>query len=158
MNTLRRAVAPLLSRAFHLYWRWSRGLTLGVRGLAIDVDGKVFLVRHTYVAGWQLPGGGVEVGETLAQALARELLEEGNIEILGVPELHGLFFDARISQRDHVAVFIVRSFRQAGAPVPNREIAEHGFFSPDALPGNTTTGTRARIAEVLSGVPPSELW
>jgi 8-oxo-dGTP pyrophosphatase MutT (NUDIX family) len=133
-------------------------MTLGVRGLTIDADGKVFLVRHTYVAGWQMPGGGVEAGETLVQALARELFEEGNIEILGVPELHGLFFDARISQRDHVAVFIVRAFRQQGAPVPSREIAEHGFFSPDSLPGNTTTGTRARIAEVLSGVPRSELW
>ena len=63
--------------------------------------------------------------------------------------LHGLFFNSRVSQRDHVALFIVRSFRQQRVPVPNRESAAHGFFSLDALPENTTPGTRARIAEVI---------
>jgi 8-oxo-dGTP pyrophosphatase MutT (NUDIX family) len=100
----------------------------------------------------------VEPGETLVEALARELVEEGNIEILEPPELHGMFFNSRVSQRDHVALFVVHSFRQTRLPVPNREIAAHGFFSLDALPESTTTGTRARIAEVMFGAPPSERW
>lgn len=135
-----------------------QGVTLGVRGLVIDKDQRIFLVTHTYVPGWQLPGGGVEPGETMAEALARELVEEGNIEILEPPVLHGLFFNSRVSQRDHVALFIVRSFRQQRVPVPNREIAAHGFYSFDALPENTTPGTRARIAEVMLGAPLSERW
>jgi len=57
-------------------------MTLGVRGLVIDADRRIFLITHTYVPGWHLPGGGVEPGETLIEALARELVEEGNIEIL----------------------------------------------------------------------------
>ena len=64
----------------------------------------------------------------MAEALARELVEEGNIEILEPPVLHGLFFNSLVSQRDHVALFIVRSFRQQRVPVANREIAAHGFF------------------------------
>ena len=92
------------------------------------------------------------------EALARELVEEGNIGILEPPVLHGLFFNSRVSQRDHVALFIVRSFRQLRLPVPNREIAAYGFFSLDALPENTTPGTRARIAEVMLGAPLSERW
>jgi 8-oxo-dGTP pyrophosphatase MutT (NUDIX family) len=158
MNRVRRAFEPTIRRAFHLYWRWARGVTLGVRGLVIDKDQGIFLVTHTYAPGWQLPGGGVEPGETMAEALARELVEEGNIEILEPPVLHGLFFNSRVSQRDHVALFIVRSFRQQRVPVPNREIAAHGFFSLDALPENTTPGTRARIAEVMLGAPLSERW
>ena len=158
MNRVRRAFEPTIRRAFHLYWHWARGVTLGVRGLVIDKDQRIFLVTHTYVPGWQLPGGGVEPGETMAEALARELAEEGNIEILEPPVLHGLFFNSRVSQRDHVALFIVRSFRQQRVPVPNREIAAHGFFSLDALPENTTPGTRARIAEVMLGAPRSERW
>jgi 8-oxo-dGTP pyrophosphatase MutT (NUDIX family) len=158
MNRVRQAFEPSIRRAFHLYWRWARGVTLGVRGLVIDKDQRIFLVTHTYVPGWQLPGGGVEPGETMAEALARELVEEGNIEILESPVLHGLFFNSRVSQRDHVALFIVRSFRQQRVPVPNREIAAHGFFSLDALPENTTPGTRARIAEVILGAPLSERW
>jgi len=140
MNRVRQAFEATIRRAFHLYWRWARGVTLGVRGLVIDKDQRIFLVTHTYAPGWQLPGGGVEPGETMAEALARELVEEGNIEILEPPVLHGLFFNSRVSQRDHVALFIVRSFRQQRVPVPNREIAAHGFFSLDALPENTTPG------------------
>ena len=54
-------------------------MTLGVRGVVLDSDNKVFLVKHTYISGWHLPGGGVEVGETFLDALMRELVEEGRI-------------------------------------------------------------------------------
>ena len=98
----------------HFYWRFARGMTLGVRALVIDGEGRIFLVKHSYVSGWHLPGGGVEAGETLLEALARELHEEGNIELTAPPQLHGMFFNDRASRRDHVAVFVVRAFRQVG--------------------------------------------
>jgi len=144
-----------MRRIFHLYWRFSRGLTLGVRALVIDPDGRVFLVKHSYVAGWHLPGGGVEPGETLVAALKRELREEGNIEMDAAPVLHGLYFN---SQRDHVALFVVRDFRQVGAPRPNHEIIAHGFYAIESLPSDTTAATRARIAEVMSNAPISDRW
>ena len=157
-DRLRRAIEPALRRVLHLHWRVSRGLTLGVRAVVIDAAGKVFLVRHSYVAGWHLPGGGVETGETLADALARELAEEGNIQVVGTPPLHGIFFNPVDSPRDHVAVFVVRVFRQDGAPRPNREIVDHGFFALAALPPDTTPGTRRRLAEVLEGAPTAAKW
>jgi ADP-ribose pyrophosphatase YjhB (NUDIX family) len=158
LSATRRTLEPALRRALHAYWRFARAMTLGVRALVIDGDGRIFLVKHSYVSGWHLPGGGVEAGETLAEALARELREEGNIEITAQPRLHGLFFNNRASRRDHVALFVVRAFRQSAAPVPDREIVAHGFFAPDALPNDTTAATRARIIEVLGGAPVSERW
>jgi ADP-ribose pyrophosphatase YjhB (NUDIX family) len=158
IDRLRRAAEPALRRLLHLHWRFSRGLTLGVRAVVIDAAGKVFLVRHSYVSGWHLPGGGVETGETLAQALARELAEEGNITVVGAPALHGVFYNPVDSPRDHVAVFVVRVFRQDGPPRRNREIAAHGFFALDALPADTTPGTRRRLAEVLEGAPIAAKW
>jgi 8-oxo-dGTP pyrophosphatase MutT (NUDIX family) len=148
----------LFNRLIHFYWRFSRGLTLGVRGLVLDGENRVFLIKHTYTTGWHLPGGGVEPGETLLEALARELAEEGNIELTAPPALHGVFFQTAYSQRDHVTIYVVRHFRQSRAPVPDREIAAHGFFPVDALPAGTTAATRARIAEVLQGRAPSERW
>ncbi|MGN6410694.1 MAG: NUDIX domain-containing protein [Nitrobacter sp.] len=158
VQRLRLGFEPVLRRLFHQYWRFARGMTLGVRGVVLDADDRVFLVRHSYVAGWHLPGGGVEVGETLGTALQRELMEEGRIEISSEPELHGIFLNSHVSPRDHVAVYIVRSFRQDRKPEPNREIVDCGFFAAHALPEETTAGTRLRIAEIIDRVPPTPTW
>jgi ADP-ribose pyrophosphatase YjhB (NUDIX family) len=157
-DAIRRRLEPVTRRLLHFYWRFSRGLTLGVRAVVIDGSGKVFLVMHSYVPGWHLPGGGVEIGETAAVALARELREEGNIELVEQPTLFGVYFNRRISRRDHVALYVVRAFRQDAPPQPNHEIVAHGFFAPNALPAETTGATRNRLAEVLNGRPPAELW
>jgi hypothetical protein len=74
------------------------------------------------------------------------------------PVLHGVFFQSIYSNRDHVAVFVVRNFRQISQPRPNREIVATGFFPVAALPEGTTGATRARLAEVLGGEPLRERW
>lgn len=154
----RGRMEPWLRRLFHLYFRFARSMTLGVRAVVLDKDDRVFLVMHSYLSGWYLPGGGVEVGESLLEALQRELMEEGRIELVAEPALHGLFLNSHVSRRDHVAVYVVREYRQDGLPEPNREIAACGFFAPDALPEGTTPGTRLRIAEVLDGKPRIATW
>jgi 8-oxo-dGTP pyrophosphatase MutT (NUDIX family) len=158
LSFIRGSWEPLMRGLFHIYWRFSRGLTLGVRGLVLDGEGRVFLVKHSYVAGWHLPGGGVEKGETLLAALARELREEGNIELTAPPVLHGIYFNRRISSRDHVAVYVVRSFEQKTPPQPNSEIIAHGFFATGDLPLDTSPATRQRIVEIVSGRVASETW
>ncbi|HKO70820.1 MAG TPA: NUDIX domain-containing protein [Bradyrhizobium sp.] len=158
LEALRKRFEPLLRRGFHLYWRLSRGMTLGVRGIVVDGDDRVFLVKHSYVAGWHLPGGGVEPGESFLDALRRELAEEGCIEVVGEPVLLGMFFNSHVSSRDHVAVYLVRNFRQNQSPEPNREIVACGFFEAGALPEDTTTGTRLRISEALQGKSQIGTW
>lgn len=155
---LRTRLEPALRWMLHLYWRFARGMTLGVRAVVLDPDNRVFLVKHSYVSGWHLPGGGVETGETFGEALRRELMEEGRIELSAEPVLHGLFFNRHVSRRDHVAVYVVRDFSQDRLPEANREIVACGFFDVAALPAGTTGGTRLRIAEVLGGKARIATW
>jgi 8-oxo-dGTP pyrophosphatase MutT (NUDIX family) len=134
------------------YARLRRGITLGVRGAAFDDRGRVFLVRHSYVPGWYLPGGGVDLGETVEAALTRELMEEGGIALGEAPDLFGIYLNRAVSVRDHVVVYVCRRCRQVKPPrLPNLEILEAGFFAPDALPQGSTEGTRRRLAEIAGG-------
>jgi 8-oxo-dGTP pyrophosphatase MutT (NUDIX family) len=148
----------IVVRLLHLWFLVSRPMTLGVRAIVIDAQDCVLLVRHTYVSGWHFPGGGVEPGETLRGSLARELEEEGNIVLEEEPRLHGIFFNSAISRRDHVAVYVVRRFRQTGPRGPDREIAEARFFPRDRLPEGVSRATRARLAETLDGAEIAQVW
>ena len=158
LDRMRRKYEPLLRRIFHTWFLLHRGMTLGVRAVVLDADDHVFVVKHSYVSGWYLPGGGVDLGETMEAAMRRELKEEGDIDLTGEAELHGIFLNSHVSRRDHVAVYIVRQFRQDRLPEPNREIIECGFFDVAALPEGTTPGTRLRIAEIVDRRPIIATW
>ena len=154
VSPLRRA----LKRAIRRGLPFSRTMTIGAQAVVLDPRGRVFLVKHSYVTGWHLPGGGVEIGETVLQALERELLEEGGITAIEPPVLHGVFLNSRVSRRDHIFLYVIRAFRQEGGPRHTYEIIDHGFFAPDALPEDTSRATRARLAELLAGAKISPRW
>jgi ADP-ribose pyrophosphatase YjhB (NUDIX family) len=148
----------LTLRLLHWGFLLTRPLTLGVRAIVADADERVLLVRHGYVDGWHFPGGGVEPGETCVQALARELEEEAMVAMEGPPLLHGLFLNTQLSRRDHVAVYLVQSFRVLGERTPDWEIEEARFFPRSALPEGATEATRARLAEIFDSAPLSSRW
>ena len=106
------------------YWRLTRSQTLGVQGIVIDGSNKVLLVRHSYVRGWHLRGGGVERDENLEQALRRELLEESGTELTRKPCLHGIFSNFERSAGDHIAVYVVRDWTRVYALSSGFEIID----------------------------------
>ena len=142
---------------FHLLRRLRHGMTLGVRVLAVDDAGRVLLVRHSYVAGWHLPGGGVDVGESAEAAARRELKEEANVEAHGPLALAGVFFNPRVGGRDHVVLFRTAGLIVGPRPERNLEIVAAEFFAPDALPEDLSPATARRVAE-WRGAPAGDRW
>ena len=144
-------------KVFQLLSRLRRGKTLGVRVAAIGVQNQVMLVRHGYVKGWALPGGGVERGETLRQAALRELEEETGLLATGPLVLHGFFSNDVLFPGDHVGLFIAREFEQKPFR-PSFEIREARFFEHADLPDDISAGTRARLDEIFNGAAISDHW
>lgn len=109
-------------------------------------------MRHSYIAGWYLPGGGVDRGETLSEAACRELREETGIVAEAPPALLGVYLNPRGGGRDHVGLFHLSAWREGPDYLaPNREIAEAAFFSADALPEEVSAATARRLAAFRAG-------
>jgi len=153
----RAVVEPYTRPLFFAISRLTRGMTLGVRGVAIDGEGRVLLVKHTYVMGWWLPGGGVDRGETTQAAVVREMREEAGLIATVPPRLISIHSNERYFRGDHVLVFAVDAFTLEDR-TSHGEIAEIGWFAPDALPEDAHRSTRARLAEIFGGIPTTEVW
>jgi ADP-ribose pyrophosphatase YjhB (NUDIX family) len=133
-------------------------MTLGVRALAFDTEGRLLLVKHSYVSGWHLCGGGIDRGETAVEALTKELREEANVELGDPPQVLSVHHNTRITRRDHVIVYRCANVRQTAAKTRDREIVAAEFFALDALPEGVTQSTLRRIGEMRGDAPADPNW
>lgn len=129
--------------AYRLRRRWRRFVRRPIEGvtvIALDADGKVLLVRHSYGSGrWTLPGGGLDRGEDPLACANREMREELGCGLTGVAlfDVVDGFVD-RSPNRGHVFVG-----RIEGTPRPDqREVIEAGWFAFDALPAEMVAASR----------------
>lgn len=143
----------IVGRLLHLYFRLTRGLTLGVRAVVFSSDGKVLLVRHTYTPGWHFPGGGVEVGESAETALANELWQETGLNLLGQPKLLSVEFNSDVSDRDHILVFLCQTAGEILASPASLEIAELANFHLEDLPTNTDPLVKHALDKIRHVIP-----
>lgn len=147
----------LLRPLIQLRHRLARGMTLGVRGVVLDGEGRVLLLEHTYVRGWHLPGGGVEKGETATEALERELIEEAGVRMAGPPVLLSVHNNDALFPGDHVLVYRIDRWEACDA-TSRGEIKAVAWFDPLNPPEDVTQGTRRRIEEAIAGRSVEGRW
>jgi len=136
--------------AYRIYCFFFRPVTLGVRVMMIQND-QALLVRHTYMNGWFMPGGGVKRGETLEHAARREAHEETGA-ILNDLSLVGAYTNFKKWKSDHNILFLSTDFTVSGEH--DLEIVEVRFFPLDALPADLTPGHYRRLTEYRDGKQP----
>jgi 8-oxo-dGTP pyrophosphatase MutT (NUDIX family) len=130
-------------------------VAFGVSAIVLDEKGRVLLVRHRYVRGWHLPGGGVKRGEPPAHAVMRELREEVGLA-RGTPEFAALY-----TRKAGLATNVIALYRVANAEIdfkPNAEIVAVQFADPAHPPPGTAAGTMRRLAEFVNTSVPSPYW
>ncbi len=129
-------------------------------GAILVEDGKVVLVRRKFepkAGDWSLPAGFIEFGETLKEALVREVKEETNLDI-EVGELFGAY-SAMDDPRTHVILVLYRGKIIGGELRPGDDAEEAGFFPLNALPPNIAFSCHAyaleQVRRELEGGGPS---
>lgn len=124
----------------------------GAFGVIFDSDRRVLLCHRRDMDAWNLPGGGVEAGETPWDAVIREVAEEVGARA-EVVRLGGLYFKP---DQDEI-VFNFECQIVEGTPTTSDEAAGVGYFPLEAMPPNTSPKQAERIRDLFSlcGGPPT---
>jgi ADP-ribose pyrophosphatase YjhB (NUDIX family) len=121
---------------------------IGVFALIFDNQRHILLGHRRDIDWWNLPGGGMEAGETVDEALCREVGEETGLEV-EVERLVGVY-----SKPQKQEVVLTFSCRITGGNLhPTEEIRENRYFAPDALPSNTLPKHRQRVEDAMLNRP-----
>jgi len=123
---------------------------VGVGGVVI-ADGRALLIRRggpPLEGQWSIPGGMLEVGETLIAGVRRELLEETCVEVR-VGELIEVFerinFDAGGKARYHFVVLDYLCERVSGEARAGSDVTEVAWANPEELAKYSLTETATRV-------------
>ena len=114
----------------------------------IEREGTYLMGRRRDIGWWNLPGGGLEYGETLEQGLAREVMEEVGVEI-AIERLVGVY--SKPQKREVVLTFLCHLADPTAQPGVSDEISEVGWYTANALPEQTLPKHRQRVEDAALG-------
>jgi ADP-ribose pyrophosphatase YjhB (NUDIX family) len=115
----------------------------------IERGGRYLLARRRDIGWWNLPGGGLELDETVDAGLAREVREEIGVE-MRIVRLVGVY--SKPQKREVVLTFLC-ALADDATPTTSAEISEVGWFAADALPADTLPKHRQRVLDAALGQP-----
>ena len=125
---------------------------IGVNALIFD-EGRVLLAHRRDIDWWNLPGGGMELGETVEEAICREVREETGLTVVPgdvvVEYLVGVY--SKPQKREVVLTFRCRVI--GGKLTSTEESRACRYFAPNALPLNTLPKHRQRVEDALLNEP-----
>ena len=116
----------------------------------IETEGGIILIkRKNPPSGWAIPGGFVDYGESLEDAVRREAKEETRLDIKLIRQFH-TYSDPKRDPRHHTVstIFIAAA---AGKPKAGDDAREVGIFNKDNLPEDIAFDHRQILEDYFSG-------
>lgn len=133
---------------------------VGSSAVVTDGDGRILLQRRSDSGNWALPGGAMDIGETLAESAIREVREETGFDVR-IERIIGIYSDP-----GHVFAYDDGEVRQefsiclacaitGGSLSVSSESTDVRFFAPEDIPDiQIHESILTRIRDYLSGQPP----
>lgn len=115
----------------------------------IERGGDYLLARRRDIGWWNLPGGGLEAGETVEEGLLREVREEIGLTVR-IVRLVGVYSKP---QKNEVVLTFLCKLTDETPPTASAEVSEIGWFRPDALPVDILPKHRQRVLDAAAGQP-----
>lgn len=139
-SSILRPLLGTMQKLRKFVWGFT-GRPAGAHGIAQTSSGKLVLVRLRYASGWRVPGGGIKKGETVEQAVLRELSEE-----IGMTRHGAVETKVEINDPHSDRVIIVRDVEYS--PGWSLEIEAVAEFDPSRLPSDISPRVRRWIDQV----------
>jgi ADP-ribose pyrophosphatase YjhB (NUDIX family) len=139
----------------------ANSLVPSVNVVVVNDEGSILLIRRTDNGNWAVPGGAVDLGESVAQAAVRETREESGIEceITGIVGIysdprHVILYTSNGEARQEFSIVLTARAR-SGRPTPSAESSEVRWVpAADALGYTMDRSMRIRIGDFLARRPP----
>lgn len=138
----------------------ANSLVVGSSAVVADRDGRILLQRRSDSGNWALPGGAMDIGETLAESAIREVREETGFDVR-IERIVGIYSDP-----GHVFAYDDGEIRQefsiclacaitGGSLSVSSESTDVRFFTPEDIPGiKIHESILIRIRDYLSDQSP----
>lgn len=126
--------------------------SVSVAAVVVDDDGRVLVIKRRDNGAWQLPGGVLELGETIHDGLRREVREETGVEVEPV-RLTGVYKNMTLG----VVALVFRARPVAGTPGPTDEAADVAWWTGEQVQREMTEAFAVRILDALRDHGPARV-
>lgn len=118
--------------------------SVSVAAVVVNEQGQVLVIKRSDNGAWQLPGGVLELGETIQDGVRREVVEETGVQVEPIG-LTGVYKNIKLG----VVALVFRAYQVGGVASPTEEAAAVDWWAPARVAAGMSEAFAVRILDAL---------